>query len=397
VQMHDGLELSVTQREQGELVARLACEVIKLEVPMRADIMYGRSWGNAKQSWEKLHGIAPAMVTTEVAPIQPQDGCLGDTEARADFDLRTIELPSGSESEHNLVHAENGASGDDVFPEAHICAQCHLNPPDGSERSSAYNDEWLHPRCEEAFIRARMAEEGVLWEAPTAAQVNVSAFGEVPPPPRQINGGAAPAKAPPPLEIELTRLTKDGGPLTKQISLAPDGTLVKDGSACVMAHGTAERVRVAGVDALAALIEGLAPSQAIALGTLRADLPDKVEVTTKKRLVDGVARPHIIARTGSNFVYRGPAFALLDYDSKGMSTAVAAELKRAGGFWGALLTVLPAQMDVLNEVIGGVISAKPSSRDIDGDAMWVRKLPVPNTHAFSQSEVNVEPEETTND
>jgi len=59
VQMHDGLELSVTQREQGKLVARLACEVIKLEVPMRADIMYGRSWGNAKQSWEKLHGIAP--------------------------------------------------------------------------------------------------------------------------------------------------------------------------------------------------------------------------------------------------------------------------------------------------------------------------------------------------
>ena len=55
------------------------------------------------------------------------------------------------------------------------------------------------------------------------------------------------------------------------------------------------------------------------------------------------------------------------------------------------------QMDVLNEVIGGVISAKSPSRDIDGDAMWLRKLPVPNTHAFSQSEVNVEPEETTND
>ena len=89
-------------------------------------------------------------------------------------------------------------------------------------------------------------------------------------------------KAAAPLEIELTRLTKDGGPLTKQISLAPDGTLVKDGSACVMAHGTAERVRVAGVDALGALIEDLAPSQAIALGALRADLPDKVEVTTKK-------------------------------------------------------------------------------------------------------------------
>ena len=109
-----------------------------------------------------------------------------------------------------------------------------------------------------------------------------------------------------------------------------------------MAHGTAERVRVAGVDALGALIEGLAPSQALALGTLRADLPDKVEVVTKKRLVNGVARPDIIARTGANIVYRGPAFALLDYDSKGMPAGVAAELKRAGGFWGALLTVLPA-------------------------------------------------------
>src|SRR4029077_5697035 len=38
-------------------------------------------------------------------------------------------------------------------------------------------------------------------------------------------------------------------------------------------------------------------------------------------------------------------FALLDYDSKGISTAVAAELKRAGGFWGALLTVLPTLKD----------------------------------------------------
>ena len=85
------------------------------------------------------------------------------------------------------------------------------------------------------------------------------------------------------LRIEFTRLTKNAGPLTKKIYLAPDGTLVKDGSACVMEHGTAERVRVAGVDALGTLIEALTPSQAIALGALRADLPDRVEITTKKR------------------------------------------------------------------------------------------------------------------
>ena len=40
------------------------------------------------------------------------------------------------------------------------------------------------------------------------------------------------------------------------------------------------------------------------------------------------------------------------------------------------------QMDVLNEVIGGVIAARPPARDIDGDAMQMRKLPVPNMHAF---------------
>jgi hypothetical protein len=151
---------------------------------------------------------------------------------------------------------------------------------------------------------------------------------------------------PPPLEIELTRVTKDDGPLTKLISLSPDGTLVKDSSACVMARGTAERVRVTGVDALAALIEGLTPSQALALGALRADLPDKVEVGTKKTLVNGMARPDVIARTGANIVYRGPAFALLDFDSKGMPTAVAVELECLGGFWPALMIVLPALGDV---------------------------------------------------
>jgi hypothetical protein len=142
--------------------------------------------------------------------------------------------------------------------------------------------------------------------------------------------------------IELTRLTKHGGALTKRISLSPDGTIVKDGSACLMAHGTAERVRVAGVDALAALIEELTPSQALALGALRPDLPDKVAITTKKKLLNGAARPDTIARTGSNIIYHGPAYALLDFDSKGMPAAVAAELKRLGGFWSALQTVLPA-------------------------------------------------------
>src|SRR5258708_8124120 len=51
--------------------------------------------------------------------------------------------------------------------------------------------------------------------------------------------------------IELTRLTKVGGPLTKRISLAADGTLLNDGPACVMSRGPAERIKVADVAALA--------------------------------------------------------------------------------------------------------------------------------------------------
>ena len=145
------------------------------------------------------------------------------------------------------------------------------------------------------------------------------------------------------MKIELTVFTKHGGPLTKRIFLTPDGTLVKDDSACKMARGTAERVSVTGVDALVALIKDLKPSQALALGTLRADLPDKVQVVTKRELN---GQPDVIARTGTNIVYHGLAFALLDYDSKGMPATVAAEIKRVGYFWRALRTVLPALDDI---------------------------------------------------
>ena len=60
LQLHDCLDCSVTSPEQGELVARLGEEAVKLEVPMRVDVKYGRSWGDAKHTWEELHGTAPA-------------------------------------------------------------------------------------------------------------------------------------------------------------------------------------------------------------------------------------------------------------------------------------------------------------------------------------------------
>jgi len=55
LQMHDSLDLSVTSPEVAEMVARLGEEVIKLEVPMKVDIKYGRTWGDAKHTWTELH------------------------------------------------------------------------------------------------------------------------------------------------------------------------------------------------------------------------------------------------------------------------------------------------------------------------------------------------------
>jgi hypothetical protein len=76
LQMHDCLDCSVKSREQAELVARLGCVAVQLDVPMRVNLKYGYTWGDAKHTWEELHGAAapakPAKVngcTFEAAPI----------------------------------------------------------------------------------------------------------------------------------------------------------------------------------------------------------------------------------------------------------------------------------------------------------------------------------------
>jgi DNA polymerase I-like protein with 3'-5' exonuclease and polymerase domains len=54
LQMHDALDCTVSSREQAELVARLGREAVALEVPMRVDLKFGRTWGDAKHAWEEL-------------------------------------------------------------------------------------------------------------------------------------------------------------------------------------------------------------------------------------------------------------------------------------------------------------------------------------------------------
>jgi hypothetical protein len=179
---------------------------------------------------------------------------------------------------------------------------------------------------------------GTKKKRPGAASAEASSKGCYPS--RSSSKGASGSKAHP----EITLFEKSGGPLTKRISLAADGSIQSDISACRMARGTARRIRVANVKQLATFITQLHPNQAPALGALRTGLPDQVEVVTKAKLLNGVAQPDLIARTGAHVIYREgqPAFALLDFDTKGMPPHVEAELKRLDGFWKAMLSVLPA-------------------------------------------------------
>jgi hypothetical protein len=145
--------------------------------------------------------------------------------------------------------------------------------------------------------------------------------------------------------VEITVFTKSGGPLTKRISITDDREIKSDGSACVMTEGEARRAPLADVAALGRLIEGLKSSQAIALGALRPDLPERVRVVTKRKL-NGQA--NTIARTGGHISYGPgqPAWSLCDYDKKGMPAEVAIAVQQYGNYWSALCTVLPALKNV---------------------------------------------------
>ena len=156
--------------------------------------------------------------------------------------------------------------------------------------------------------------------------------------------------------IEIVVFTKANGPLSKQIEIIND-KVVSDGAPCRMGRGRAERVRLAGLEDLPVLIESFGSAQALALGALRADIADKVEIATKKALA-AAPRAGAIARTAANirYVEGTPALGLFDYDTKAMPPEVAAKIESLGGFWNALIFVLPPLA-----VVGYVIRRSTSS------------------------------------
>lgn len=141
--------------------------------------------------------------------------------------------------------------------------------------------------------------------------------------------------------IELTAFHKQGGPLTKRISLAADESLHSDGSACVMTSGTAHRLPLKSLEEFASFIRGMGEDSAIALGALRKDVPDPAQVVTAGRLPRAGARS--IARTTEHLSFRSgqPALALLDIDVKGLPVQTAELIDELGGLWAAITSVIP--------------------------------------------------------
>jgi hypothetical protein len=128
--------------------------------------------------------------------------------------------------------------------------------------------------------------------------------------------------------------------MSKHISLTSDGKLRSDGSECRMIAGAAARVFAGTAGALAQIIASCRSDQAVALGALNEKISTPVDVTTRNRLKQN---PGSIARAQGFIDYRAgrPAWALIDFDSKGMPDEVKAKIDAAGGMWEALLMVAP--------------------------------------------------------
>jgi len=144
------------------------------------------------------------------------------------------------------------------------------------------------------------------------------------------------------MKPEITLIKKCGPKpvMSKRIFLDAQGKVCSDGSQCSMAQGTATRATAETAADLAKHIMACGTEQAIALGALRADLANPAKITTLAKLKDNLGA---IPRSRDFIDYRpgAPAWALIDFDTKGMPLNVAAGIEAAGGMWNALLTFAP--------------------------------------------------------
>ena len=101
LQMHDALDCSVASPELAECVAQLGRDAVTLEVPIQVDLKFGRTWGDAKHTWEVLTGTAPApkqepVVAAKLQPTTPKiNGTEGSRRRGAGTDRAPTKARSG--------------------------------------------------------------------------------------------------------------------------------------------------------------------------------------------------------------------------------------------------------------------------------------------------------------
>ncbi len=142
-------------------------------------------------------------------------------------------------------------------------------------------------------------------------------------------------------EFEITLLEKQGGALTKRLSLDANDELVTDNAECRMSRGKASRLRFRSLAQFAKVLTELSSHQAIALGRLRTGLADTVRIATKRALANGTSRAHPRSRETIDYAPGQPALMLFDVDAKALPPEVAKRLEATGGYWNAICEAAP--------------------------------------------------------
>ena len=161
LQMHDSLDCSVSSPEQAELVAQLGRDAVKLAVPMKVDLKFGRSWGDAVHTWEELD-VAPAPVAPPKPPREAepdniplwQDACLRRHEApvpdeseRPPWEPESADSPTAAALEQRLAALAPLTSGrnDALFAAGAAIGEYFIRP--------GYLDRAAVEACFDVFLR----------------------------------------------------------------------------------------------------------------------------------------------------------------------------------------------------------------------------------------------------
>src|SRR5262249_27304866 len=137
LQLHDSLDCSVSSREQGERVARLGCAAVKLKVPMRVDLKFGRSWGDATHTWEELAGIAPPRAAEPIPARQSDANSVPEPE----IVQQKRQTPPWVPDEETPMQLQNG-KGEPVVNAPPIVPELGFSPTRDKPKKASETDQY---------------------------------------------------------------------------------------------------------------------------------------------------------------------------------------------------------------------------------------------------------------